>query len=762
MTAPTPPDLSQRLASELGIAPWQAANAVQLLDEGNTVPFIARYRKERTGELDEEVLWRLSERLAALRALEERRQEVRRLLVEHGKLTPELDEALAAASTLQRIEDLYRPYRPKRRTRGQIAREKGLAPLGEAILTLTWPAGLCAEASEEELAAPFVDPAKGVECAEDAIAGALDVVAEDVSDDPGARELTRELLRRKGKLVSEQVKDADPEIAREYATYASFSEAVARIRPHQVLAINRGERQGALRVRVEVDAEVPVAALIELFLKRQGLSPSATRRTRPGAPGSPGRLPGKAKADPVARVLIPLLERAVEDGYRRLLGPAVERDIRAALTEKAEEHAIAVFARNLRQLLLQPPAPGAAGVIGIDPGYRTGCKVAVVDPTGAVLDTGTIYPHPPANRWDEALRSLEQLVEGYGASIIAIGNGTASRETERLVAELTRRRRDVRYIIVNEAGASVYSASSLARQELPGLDVSLRGAVSIARRLLDPLAELVKIDPKSIGVGLYQHDVNPKRLDEALGQVVESCVNYVGVELNTASPSLLKYVAGISERVAQAIVAHRASIGRFERRSQLLDVPGLGPKTFEQCAGFLRIKDAAEPLDATAVHPESYGVARQVLERVGADPRELATSEGVAALAQKLKALEPEALADELGVGVPTLRDILDALAKPGRDPREELPPPLFRADVLELDHLAPGVVLQGAVTNVVDFGAFVDIGLKKAGLIHVSRMGKGYVASPYDVLSVGDIVTVQVVQVDKERVRIDLALVDR
>jgi len=750
VTALSPPaDLAQRLAAELGIAPWQAANAVQLLDEGNTVPFIARYRKERTGELDEETLWRLAERAAALRALEERRAQVRRLLEEQGNLTPELEEALAAAATVQRIEDLYRPFRPKRRTRGQAAREKGLEPLARAILSLTWPSGLPASASERELGAAYADPAKGVASPDEAIAGALDIAAEAVSDDPEARELARELVRRHGRIAVEPAKDAAPERVREYETYHGFSEAVRRLRPHQVLAINRGERQGALRVRIEIDPAIPAGALKARLLQRQGMP------VRPG-----GRLgkDGAAPEDPVVRVLVPLLERAVDDGYRRLLGPAVERDIRAELTAVAEEHAIAVFARNVRQLLMQPPAPGTGSVIGIDPGYRTGCKVAVVDPTGAVLETAAIYPHPPQNRWSEGLAVLEQLVERHGAAVIAIGNGTASRETERLVAELTRRRGDVRYAVVNEAGASVYSASALARQELPGLDVTLRGAVSIARRLLDPLAELVKIDPKSLGVGLYQHDVNPKRLDEALRQVVESCVNFVGVDLNTASPALLRYVSGISERVAREIVAHRARIGRFTRRSQLLDVPGLGPKTFEQCAGFLRIRSGEEPLDATAVHPESYPVARAILERAGASLEELPAAGG--RLAARLEALDPEELAAELGAGVPTVRDILEALAKPGRDPRDQLPPPLLRADVLELEHLQPGTRLQGTVTNVVDFGAFVDIGVEKAGLIHVSRMGERYVTSPYDVLAVGDIVTVEVVKVDKERARIDLALV--
>lgn len=749
-------DLAQLVADELGIARWQAANTVELLDDGNTVPFIARYRKERTGELDEETLWRLSERAAALRALEERRQEVRRLLAEQDKLTPELEEALAAAETLQRIEDLYRPYRPKRRTRGQMAREKGLTPLAEAILTLTWPAGVAPEAGEEELAAGFVDPAKGVSTVEEALAGALDIVAEDVSDDADIRSLARELTRRRGALVCERAKDADPEIAREYETYHEFTEKIGRLRPHQVLAINRGERQGALKVRVEIDAAAVTDAISDVLVRRQGLRPGLIRDIKRGEQ----RL--ASNPDPVVRVLAPLLLRAVDDGYRRLLGPAVERDIRSSLTEVAEEHAIGVFAKNLRQLLLQPPAPSTAAVIGIDPGYRTGCKVAVVDATGALLATETIYPHPPQKRWEEAQELLEALARRHDAGIIAIGNGTASRETERLVAELIRRLDGVRYIVVNEAGASVYSASPLARQELPDLDVSMRGAVSIARRLLDPLAELVKIDPKSIGVGLYQHDVNAKRLGEALGQVVESCVNYVGVELNTASASLLKYVAGVSERVAQAIVAHRAAIGRFQRRRQLLDVPGLGPKTFEQCAGFLRIQGSQEPLDATAVHPESYEVARKVLAMVGADPKDITTADGTARVAQSLAQLDPEAVAARLDVGLPTLRDILEALAKPGRDPREELPPPLFREDVLELEDLSPGMRLQGTVTNVVDFGAFVDIGVQKAGLIHVSRMGEGYVKNPYDVLSVGDIVTVEVVQVDRERGRIGLALVER
>lgn len=747
--APGAFDLAQRLADELGIARWQAANTLLLLDQGNTVPFIARYRKERTGELDEETLRRLKERAAALRALEERRQEVRRLLAEQGNLTPELDAALATAESMQRIEDLYRPYRPRRRTRAQIAREKGLEPLAEAVLTLTWPADILPGASAEELAARFVDPEKGVEQVEDALAGALDIVAEVISDDPDVRALARELTSHRGMLSVEQAKDADPEIAREYEIYFAFAEKISRLRPHQVLAINRGERQGALKVRVEMDAQAVVEAIGRLWTRRHGLSLSAKSDLQGGP-------------DPVARVLLPLLLRAVEDGYRRLLGPAVERELRSALTEEAEEHAIGVFAQNLRKLLLQPPVRSPASVIGIDPGYRTGCKVAVVDPTGAVLAVETIYPHPPQSRWSEARSALADLVDRHQAAIIAIGNGTASRETERLVAELIQTRPHVRYIVVNEAGASVYSASPLAKKELPGLDVSMRGAVSIARRLLDPLAELVKIDPQSIGVGLYQHDVNPKRLGQALADVVESCVNYVGVELNTASAALLRHVAGISERVAQAIVAHRSALGRFTSRAQLLDVPGLGPKTFEQCAGFLRIQEAVEPLDRTAVHPESYETARAVLRMIGARPEDLASSQGVQAVAERLKGLDPEAVAAQLGVGAPTLRDICEALAKPGRDPREELPQPLFRADVFELDDLEPGMTLEGTVTNVVDFGAFVDIGVERAGLIHVSQMGKGYVKNPHEVLAVGDIVTVRVIQVDRERGRISLALVDR
>lgn len=745
-------DLAQLVADELGIARWQAANTVELLDDGNTVPFIARYRKERTGELDEETLWRLSERAAALRALEERRQEVRRLLAEQDKLTPELEEALAAAETLQRIEDLYRPYRPKRRTRGQMAREKGLTPLAEAILTLTWPAGVAPEAGEEELAAGFVDPAKGVSTVEEALAGALDIVAEDVSDDADIRSLARELTRRRGALVCERAKDADPEIAREYETYHEFTEKIGRLRPHQVLAINRGERQGALKVRVEIDAAAVTDAISDVLVQRQGLRPGLIRDIKRGEQ----RL--ASNPDPVVRVLAPLLLRAVDDGYRRLLGPAVERDIRSSLTEVAEEHAIGVFAKNLRQLLLQPPAPSTAAVIGIDPGYRTGCKVAVVDATGALLATETIYPHPPQKRWEEAQELLEALARRHDAGIIAIGNGTASRETERLVAELIRRLDGVRYIVVNEAGASVYSASKLAREEFPHLDVSERSAVSIARRLQDPLAELVKIEPKALGVGQYQHDVPEKELAQALHGVVESAVNTVGVDLNTASVPLLSYVAGITATVAANIVRHREANGPFPNRQALLDVPRLGPKTFEQCAGFLRVPESANPLDNTPIHPESYGVAERLLQDLGFGLEDVAGPRRQE-LQAALRALDVAAWAQRLGVGEPTLADIVEALQRPGRDPREDLPPPILRTDVLTLEDLKPGMVLSGTVRNVVDFGAFVDIGVQQDGLVHISELSDQYIRHPLDAVSVGDIVQVRVLAVDPERGRISLSM---
>jgi len=756
------PDLAGRLAAELGIERWQAANTIELLDAQNTIPFIARYRKERTGELDEEVLRRLEERLRALRALEARRADVLRLLKEQGHLTPELERAVRAADTPQRLADLYLPFRPKRRTRASLARERGLQPLADAILARRLPPGWAppaggfkaesdGEAIAAALGAPFVAPHKGVATAEEAVAGALDIVAETVAENPDVRDAVRRLTRRRGRIVSRAARPEDGDAPSEFEGYYDYSEPVARIPPHRVLALNRGEKLEALRVRVEVDAEEALAVIHRCLRE---LPPSAWSGTDASGPPAP---------PPVRRALEQLLARAVEDGYRRLLAPAMEREIRAELTERAEEHAIGVFAANLRRLLLQPPGPREP-VMGIDPGYRTGCKVAAVGPTGEVLDTATVFPHPPQNRWNEALATLAAMARRHGIRLVAIGNGTASRETERLAAQLARQVEGLRYTVVNEAGASVYSASPLARQELPSLDVSMRGAVSIARRLQDPLAELVKIDPQSIGVGLYQHDVRPRRLAEALDSVVESCVNHVGVELNTASPALLRRVSGISPALAEAIVARRRELGRFANRRQLLDIPRLGPKTFEQCAGFLRIRGGDEPLDATAVHPESYPLARRILELVGARPSDLTDPGRLAALQDRLADVDPAALAASLGAGVPTVRDIVESLARPGRDPREDMPPPLFRDDVLELEDLKPGMVLQGVVTNVVDFGAFVDIGVQKAGLVHVSEMSDAFIRHPLDAVSVGDTVTVRVLSVDTRRGRIALSLkgVDR
>lgn len=731
----------QRLADELNIQPWQVQRTVELLDEGNTIPFIARYRQERTGELDEEVLRQLSERLEALRAIAKRREEVQRLLEEQGNLTPELAQAINEADSLQRIDDLYRPYRPKRRTRAMVAKERGLLPLAQAIVGQGPLADQIGKKTPAELAIGYVKPDQGVETVDDALSGAIDIVAEMIADDPDVRAFLREATFSRGFIQSKQVppenEEGDEAAPDGYEMYHDFSESVARIRPHRVLALNRGEKEGALRVRIEVDSD----GLIELLIRR-------LRRSDLIVWEQISRFPD----------LVELFQRAVSEAYRRLLAPAVERDIRSSLTEKAEIHAVEIFAQNLRRLLLQPPVTDCV-VMGIDPGYRTGCKVAVTDPTGHVIATETIYPHPPQKRWREALATLNQLVVTHGVDVIAIGNGTASRESERLVAELVKGHSTLRYLVINEAGASVYSASPLARRELPDLDVAMRGAVSIARRLQDPLAELVKIEPRSIGVGQYQHDVDARRLERSLAGVVESCVNYVGVEVNTASPALLEHVAGLSKRVAEAIVQRRVEKGPYQSRKELLDVKGIGAKTFEQCAGFLRIRGAQDPLDNTAVHPESYDAARRLLKMVGVEVN------GVNGRQVELQAefsrqeLDFPQVADELGIGEPTLRDIVEELTKPGRDPRDELPPPLFRSDVMELTDLKPGMQLTGSVVNVVDFGAFVDIGLEKAGLVHISQLSDTYVSHPLDVVSVGDIVNVWVLEVDERKGRIALSM---
>lgn len=706
MTETTAAEIIHRLAGELKIGEAQARSAAALLDEGNTVPFIARYRKEATGELDEEQLRRLEERLRYLRGLEERRREIVQLIAAREKLTPEIERALAAARRLQELEEIYLPFRPKRRTRAGVAREKGLAPLAEMILEQA-PGGA------EESAAPFVDGEKVADIGE-ALQGARDIVAEIVSDDRRVRQQVRAAAYREGMLQSQVAAGAEAGV---YEHYRDFREAVASIPSHRLLAINRGEREGVLAVKLALPEERCIGALLRLY---------------PADPESP---------------LAPHLREAVEDSYRRLVAPAIIREIRTALTEKAGEQAIRVFAANLRALLLQPPVRDKI-VLGLDPGYRTGCKAAVVDETGKVLATAAIYPHPPQRRPAEATRTLTALIERHGVELIAIGNGTASRETEELIAALIKELpRPVYYAVVSEAGASVYSASPLAREELPDLDVSLRGAVSIARRLQDPLAELVKIDARSIGVGQYQHDLNQNRLAAALDAVVESCVNSVGVDLNTASRALLEHVAGIKPAVAKNIVDYREEKGRFRSRAELLDVPRLGPGTYTQCAGFLRITGGENHLDNTAVHPESYALAGEIFERAGGER-------------ENLGSLDAAALASELEAGLPTVRDIIAALQQPGRDPRDELPPPLFRAGVKELADLSAGMVLSGTVRNVVDFGAFIDIGVGRDGLLHRSAMAVGRrFHHPSEVLSVGDIIEVKVKAVDSERERISLTL---
>lgn len=710
--------LMQRLARELNLSTGVVTRTVALFDEGATIPFVARYRKEVTGGLDEEQLRGLAERLRYLRGLEERREQILRSVAEQGKLTPELETALRAAETLQQLEDLYLPYKPKRRTRATVARERGLEPLAQMILDQ-----VRTHETLEALAAPYLSDE--VPTAADAWAGARDIVAEVISEDAGVRGDIRERTRATATLkVTRASESADAEGV--YRLYHDFSAPVSALAPHQILAINRGEREDALKVSLVADVERLVAEI----------------EARHYHPDPRSALAGE-------------LHLAIVDGYERLLAPAIERELRRTATEAADEHAIGIFAANLRQLLLQPPLRGAT-VIGIDPGYRTGCKVALVDPTGKVLDTTTIYPHEPQNQREPALRLLVDWLSQRAADVVAIGNGTASRETEALAADAVAQAGRGAYVIVSEAGASVYSASPLAREELPGLDVSMRGAVSIARRLQDPLAELVKIDPKSIGVGLYQHDVDQKALAEALDAVVESAVNYVGVDLNTASPALLRYVSGLTARSAKAIVAHREAHGAFRERRQLLEVSGVGPKAFEQAAGFLKIPGGANPLDNTFIHPESYPVCQRLFELMGVrgDEADLAARVATFRKGQNLKDL-----AALLETGVPTLSDILDNLQKPGRDPREELPGPLLRRDVLSIDDLQEGMVLKGTVRNVVDFGAFVDIGVKRDGLVHVSQMADRYVRNPLEVVSVGQIVEVRVIGVDKERGRINLSL---
>jgi len=720
------------IAGELNLAAQQVTATIALLDDGNTVPFIARYRKEVTGSLDETQVRAIESRLAYLRNLEARKATVLKSIAEQGKLTPELEAAIRAAMVLQEVEDLYLPYKPKRRTRATVARERGLEPLAELILAQEVTTGTL-----EEHAAPFLSD--DVPTVEEAYAGARDIVAEVVAEDAAVRKMVRHETYQRALLVTTLADEsADPRGV--YRLYYDYREPLREVPPHRLLAINRGEREGVLRVRLESPVDDLIADVEASYLNPHSLFADQMRA-------------------------------AIADGYARLLAPAIERDLHSTSTTEADDHAIQVFATNLRHLLLQPPLRGRR-VMGIDPGFRTGCKVACVDATGKVLDTATIYPHEPQKRWPEAKKLLSTLIVRNKIEVIAIGNGTASRETEHLVAEViaefpavsrsspqqegTKGEAALQYTIVSEAGASVYSASELARAELPDLDVSMRGAVSIARRLQDPLAELVKIDPKSIGVGLYQHDVDQKKLSAALDAVVESVVNYVGVDLNTASPALLQYVSGINKRVAANIVAHRDAHGPFRNREELKAVKGLGARTFEQAAGFLKIPGGDNPLDNTFIHPESYPAVERLFALMGVRGDE----PDLAARVQSFRAGEKiEELAEVLEVGVPTLTDIFESLVKPGRDPRDELPPPLLRSDVLHIEDLHEGMILTGTVRNVVDFGAFVDIGVKRDGLVHISEMADRYVRNPLEVVAVGDVVQVRVISVDVERGRIGLSM---
>ncbi|MCI9487583.1 MAG: RNA-binding transcriptional accessory protein [Lachnospiraceae bacterium] len=711
-------DIIEALAEELHIKKSQAEAAVGLIDEGNTIPFIARYRKEATGSLNDEVLRNLDERLKYLRNLEERKAQVLETIREQGALTKELEEQILAADTLVLVEDLYRPYRPKRRTRATVAKEKGLEPLADTLMLQMLKVPALSEAEK------YVSAEKGVESAEEALAGAGDILAERISDEADYRTYIREATMGKGILKS-QAKDAAEKSV--YEMYYDYEEPVKKAAGHRILALNRGEKEKFLSVRVEAPEEDILRYLRKKVIVRDNPNTSA------------------------------FLEEVIEDSYERLIAPAIEREVRNSLTEAAEAGAVHVFGKNLEQLLMQPPIVGRV-VLGWDPAFRTGCKLAVVDETGKVLDTVVIYPTAPQNKVAEAKRVVKNLIKKYGITLISVGNGTASRESEQVIVELLKEIPElkVQYVIVSEAGASVYSASKLATEEFPDFDVAQRSAVSIARRLQDPLAELVKIDPKSIGVGQYQHDMNQKNLDEALTAVVEDCVNRVGVDLNTASAPLLSYISGISKTVAKNIVTYREEHGRFEDRRQLLKVAKLGPKAYEQCAGFMRISGGKNPLDATAVHPESYGAVDILLGKLGYAKEQIEAG-GLPGIGKK--AIQKKKLADELGIGEITLADILKELEKPARDPRDEMPKPILRTDVMDMKDLKPGMVLKGTVRNVIDFGAFVDIGVHQDGLVHISQICDRYIKHPLEAVSVGDIVEVQVMSVDVDRKRIQLTM---
>ena len=710
-------DVIKTLAGELQIREGQVQAAVKLIDEGNTIPFIARYRKEATGSLNDEVLRNLDERLKYLRNLEDRKEQVIASIGEQEKLTEELERKIREAKTLVAVEDLYLPYRPKRRTRAGIAREKGLMPLADQIFLqkMSVPAIEGAEG--------FVSEEKGVATAKEALDGAMDILAERISETAEYRTYIRKITMEEGMLTSSARNEKETSV---YEMYYQFSEPVKKAAGHRILALNRGEKEKFLNVKIEAPEEKILRYLEKQIIKKD------------------------------SRNTAPVLQAVLEDSYRRLIGPAIEREIRAGLTEKAEAGAIRVFGKNLKQLLMQPPVADRV-VLGWDPAFRTGCKLAVVDGLGKVLDTVVIFPTAPQNKVEESKQILKNLIRKYGISLISLGNGTASRESEQVIVELLKEIPEkVQYVIVNEAGASVYSASRLATEEFPKFDVGQRSAVSIARRLQDPLAELVKIDPKSIGVGQYQHDMNQKNLGQALEGVVEDCVNSVGVDLNTASASLLEYISGITKTVAKNIVAYREENGGFHNRRELLKVPKLGPKAFEQCAGFLRIRGGENPLDATSVHPESYGAAEALLSRLGYQMKELSES-GLQGIGRKIG--DYGRLSQELSIGELTLRDMVKELEKPARDPRDEMPKPILRTDVMDIKDLKPGMILKGTVRNVIDFGVFVDIGVHQDGLVHISQMTDRYIKHPLEVVSVGDIVEVKVLDVNLEKKRIGLTM---
>ncbi len=711
-------EINQTIAEELKIKQWQADAAIALIDEGCTIPFIARYRKEKTGELDDQVLRELFDRLTYLRNLKQRKEEVLRSIEEQEKLSDEIALSIQNAKTLAEVEDIYRPFKPKKRTKATIAKEKGLEPLAQLILAQELKAG-----SIQDLASGYVSDEKGVASGQEALEGAMHIVAENISDDPQIRKLLKAFLYRTGVISSKQSKNEDSV----YRMYYEYSEAVNRIANHRILALDRGEKEGFLAVKLEVDEENALALIHKQVIKGQSITQQ-------------------------------LVRDSALDAYKRLIFPSVEREIRNMLTERAQEQAIKVFSVNLKHLLMTPPFKGKV-TLGLDPAYRTGCKIAVVDETGKVLETTVVYPTPPQNKVEQAKAVLKKLIEKYQVDLISIGNGTASKESEIFVADLLKEvDREVHYIVVSEAGASVYSASKLGAEEFPDYDVALRSAVSIARRIQDPLAELVKIDPKAIGVGQYQHDMNQKRLSEALGGVVEDCVNSVGVDVNTASPSLLSFVSGINATVAKNILAYREENGAFQSRRELLKVPKLGKKAYEQCAGFLRIPEGKNIFDNTSVHPESYQAAERMLDILGYQKEDIGNLDDIHS---RIREYGAEKLGEKVEIGLPTLRDIVTELVKPGRDIRDNAPKPELRSDLLDIKDLKPGMILTGTVRNVIDFGAFVDLGVHHDGLIHISQICKEYIKHPSEKLAVGDILKVKVMDVDVQKGKISLTLKD-